>query len=134
MLYEYVQTGHSLPALPVRSMEDGRPFLHDIVTNLNALPMSATNRHNELPYQILRPNITPTASLPQLQLEPSPYSTFVATVSDPNTFMASSMQQHLPLPEYDSLESRLDLQEICLLMDTDAGEAARLYWLQTHMA
>jgi hypothetical protein len=48
--------------------------------------------------------------------------------------MAPSMQQDLPLPEYDSVESRLDLEEICLLVDTDAAEAARLYWLQTHTA
>jgi hypothetical protein len=81
-------------------MGDGRPFLHEIVTNINALPTGATITHNQLP-------------------EPSP-----------NTFMTSSMQQHLPLPEYDSIESELDLEEICMFMDTDAG----LHWLKTHTA
>jgi hypothetical protein len=37
--------------------------------------------------------------------------------------MAPSMQQDLPLPEYNSVESRLDLEEICVFMDTDT----RLY-------
>ncbi|UPX14620.1 Fluconazole resistance protein 1 [Ascochyta rabiei] len=134
MLYEYVQTGHSLPALPVQSMGDGRPFLHDIVTYLNAVPIGASIRHDQLPYQISRPNTMPTASLPQSQPEPLPYSTFVATVSEPNTFMVSLIQQDMPLLEHEILESRLNLQEIYSLMDTDGAEAAGLHWLQTHTA
>ncbi|KAF2844110.1 hypothetical protein T440DRAFT_473652 [Plenodomus tracheiphilus IPT5] len=133
-LYQYVQTGHSLPALPGQSMGDGRPFLHEIVTYLDAVPMGATIRHDQLPYQIPRLNTTPTAFLLQPQPESLPNSTFVAIVSEPNNLMASSMQQGLPLLEYESLESRLDLQEIYSLMDMDGAEAAGLYWLQCHTA
>jgi hypothetical protein len=84
-------------------MGDGRPLLHDIVAKINALPMGTTMTHNH----------------------PEP-SNFVATVSEQNTFVASSMPQDQP---YDSVESGLGLEEICMFMDTDAG----LHWLQNHM-
>jgi hypothetical protein len=42
------------------------------------------------------------------------------------------MQDGLLLPEYGSLESRSNLQEIHSSMDTDAADAAGLHWPQTH--
>jgi hypothetical protein len=134
MLHKYVQTGHSLSDLPVQIMEDGRPVLHDMVTYLNEVPMGATTRHDQPPYQMLRPTTEPAASHSQVQSGRSPHPTSVSTISEPNILMTSPMQQELPLLEHDGPESNLDLQEMFSLMDTDAAEAAGLYWLQNYTA
>jgi len=100
-------------------MEDGCPVLHDIVTCLNEVPMGATTRHDRPPYQMFRPTTEPTASHSQVRS---------------NILMTSPMQQELPLLEHNGHESNLDLQEVFLLMDADAAEAAGLYWLQNYTA
>jgi hypothetical protein len=86
---QYKDLLQTLSALPVRFMGDGRPFIPDGVTNLSALPMGTTITQNQLP------------------------------VSEPNPFKASSVQQLLPLPEYDIVESALDMEDICMFMDMD---------------
>jgi hypothetical protein len=74
------------------------------------------------------------APLLQQQLDPLLYTTFVATSSELSTFVALSMQQGMLLLEYSNLESRFSLQELYLLMDTNADKAAELYLLQTYIA
>ncbi|RMZ74090.1 hypothetical protein GMOD_00004929 [Pyrenophora seminiperda CCB06] len=141
-LYEYVRTGHNLPALPARSTGDDLPLLHDIVAYVNTLPIDVSSRHKQAQYQILRPKTTPTVSLPQSQPETSPFPTFVATIPQLDAVMASSMQQDPQLPvyspaqmDYECPESRLNLQELWPLMEMDPVEAARLYpWLQAYTA
>ncbi|KAI1663328.1 hypothetical protein L13192_12635 [Pyrenophora tritici-repentis] len=133
-LYEYVRTGHNLPALPARSTEDDRPLLHDIMAYVNTLPMDVISGREQVQYQIPRPKTTPTVSLPQSQPEFSPFPTFVATIPQLDAVMASSMQQDLPLTEYgpaqmdyERLERRVNMQELWPFTEIDPAEAARLY-------
>jgi len=136
-LYEYVRNGHDLPALPARSTGDDRPLLHDIVAYVNTLPVDITSTHEQVQYEMPRPKKPPTMSPPQSQPETSPFPTFVPTIPQLDAFMASSMQQDVPLTEYGPtqmnhgyLEDGLNLQELWPLMETDPAEAARLYpWL-----
>ena len=44
------------------------------------------------------------------------------------------MQQGMSLPEFGGLGSRFGLQEVRSSMDTDAAEAAELYWPQSDTA
>ncbi|CAN9209706.1 unnamed protein product [Alternaria alternata] len=121
-LYEHVWAGYSLPALLASSTGEGRLLLHDIVAYVRALPTGVTDRHE--------------------QLEASQYLDFTAAATQLNTITASSMQKDLLLTgydlaqaEYESLESRLDLQELWLLREVDPAEVARLNdWLLNYAA
>jgi hypothetical protein len=141
-LYEHVRAGHSLPALPASSTGEGRPLLHDIVAYVRALPMGVTGRHEQVQCQISGPDAAAAVSFSQPQPEASQYPDFAAAATQLNTITASSMQQDPLLTEYDpaqaeyeSLESRLDLQELWALIDVDPAEAARLDdWLLNYTA
>jgi hypothetical protein len=140
-LYEYLQTGHILPDLLAPGTGDGHPLLHDIVAYVRELPMGATSRHGQVQYQISGPNAAPLVPLPRSQPETSPCPGFIAAAPQLNTVVAS-MQQDLSLPDYDpaqtdyeSLGSRLDLQEVWSLMEIDPAGAAGLgNWLLNYTA
>jgi hypothetical protein len=141
-LYEHVRAGHSLPALPASIMGEDRLLLHDIVAYVRALPMGVTGRHEQAQCQIPRPDAAAAVSFSQPQPEASPCPDFAAAATQLNTITASSMQQDPLLTgydpaqaEYESLESRLDLQELWTLMEVDPAEAARLDdWLLNYTA
>ena len=136
-LYDYARAGCSLPSLPASSMRDDRPLLHDIVAYVRALPVDNTSGHEQVSYQTPGLNAAPTVSLSRPQSEISACPGFVAAAPQPDTIMASTMQQEL-LPReygpaqtgYDSAESRLYMQEFWTLMEVDPAEAARVNdWL-----
>ena len=141
-LYEHVRAGHSLPALPASSTGEDRPLLHDIVAYARALPMGVTGRHEQVQCQISGPDAAAAVSFSQPQPEASPCPDFAAAATQLNTITASSMQHDSLLigydsaqAEYESLESRLDLQELWTLMEVDPAEAARLNdWLLNYTA
>jgi hypothetical protein len=140
-LYEYLQTGHSLPDLLAPVTGDGHPLLNDIVAYARELSMGATSRHGQVRYQISGSNAAPPVPLPRSQPETSPCPGFIAAVPQLNTVVAS-MQQDLSLPDYDpaqtdyeSFESRLDLHELWSLMEIDSAGAAGLgNWLMNYTA
>jgi hypothetical protein len=141
-LYEHVRAGHSLPSLPASSTGEDRPLLHDIVAYVRALPMGVTGRHEQVQCQISGPNAAAAVSFSQPQPEASQYLDFTAAATQLNTITASSVQQDALLTaydpvqaEYESLESRLDLQELWTLIEVDPAEAARLNdWLRNYTA
>ncbi|CAN9184580.1 unnamed protein product [Alternaria alternata] len=122
-LYEHVWAGHSLPALLASSTGEGRPLLHDIVAYIPGPDAAA-------------------AVSSQPQPEASQYLDFTAAATQLNTITALPMQQDLLLTgydlvqaEYESLESRLDLQELWTLREVDPAEVARLNdWLLNYTA
>ncbi|CAN9210224.1 unnamed protein product [Alternaria alternata] len=81
-------------------------------------------------------------SFSQPQPEASPCPDFAAAAAQLNTITASSIQQNPLLTGYDpaqaeceSLESRLDLQELWSLREVDPAEVARLNdWLLNYAA
>jgi hypothetical protein len=141
-LYEHVRAGHSLPALPASSTGEGRPLLHDIVAYVRALPTGVTSRHEQVQCQISGPDAAVAVSFSQPQPEASLYPDFTGAATQLNTITASSMQQDPLLTgydpaqaEYESLESRLDLQELWSLREVDPAEVARLNdWLLNYTA
>jgi hypothetical protein len=135
-LYEYLQTGHILPDLLAPSTGDGHPLLHDIVAYVRELPIGVTSRHGQVQYQISGPNAAPHVPLPRSQPETSVCPGFVAAAPQLNNFQDLSLTDYDPAQtDYESLESRLDLQEIWSLMEIDPAEAARLSnWLLNHTA
>jgi hypothetical protein len=141
-LYEHVRAGHSLPTLPASSVGEDRPLLHDIVAYVRALPMGVTGRHEQVQCQIPGPDAAAAVSFSQPQPEASPYPDFTGAATQLNTITASSMQQDPLLTgydpaqaEYESLESRLDLQELWSLREVDPAEVARLNdWLLNYTA
>ncbi|CAN9134530.1 unnamed protein product [Alternaria alternata] len=118
-LYKHVRAGYSLPAMPASSTGEGRPLLHDIVAYVRALPMGVTSGHKQIQCQIPGPDAAAAVSFSQPQPEASPYPDFTAAATQLNIITVSSVQQDLLLTgydlaqaEYESLESRLDLQEL----------------------
>ena len=141
-LYEHVRAGHSLPALPASSTGEGRPLLHDIVAYVRTLSMGVTSRHEQVQCHVPGPDAAAAVSFSQPQPEASPCPDFAAAATQLNTITVSSMQQDPLLTgydpvqvEYESLKSRLDLQELWTLMEVDPAEAARLNdWLLNYTA
>jgi len=104
------------------------------VAYVNTLPIDVISGREHVQYQIPRPRITPTVSLPQSQPELSLFPTFIATIPQLDAVMASSMQQDLPLTQYgpaqmdyEHPERRVNMQEFWPFMEIDPVEAGRLY-------
>ncbi|EUC40379.1 hypothetical protein COCMIDRAFT_108956 [Bipolaris oryzae ATCC 44560] len=136
-LYEYIRTGHNLPMLPGRSPGNDRPLLHDIVAHVNTLSTYMERSSEELQHEVPWLSAASTMSLPQSQPETSSFLTFAATEPQLDTFVASSMQldpmlteYNLAQTDYESLESRFDLQEFWSFADANPAHAASLRrWL-----
>jgi hypothetical protein len=115
--------------------------LHDIVAYVRALPTGVTSRHEQIQCQIPGPDAAAAVSS-QPQPEASQYLDFTAAATQLNTITASSMQHDTLLTgydpaqaEYESFESRLDLQELWTLREVDPAEVARLNdWLLNYTA